>query len=205
MQILGETGCYADMTLPTAPFHGAQTRKTNAIYECGAPLGERAPHGKGREVEVGHAARTFPIMVQGALMLDFHAPGRHLFIDNSALTASQPPSLHRLENWKRAGISVKGRPDWVFVKLHCHGMDPRDDEALMGAPTQQFLRANWSTAQRLEERYCTSFPRARWRTSSSRHATVAREILETIETTCLSVSAAGEFAARVPAEAVVKG
>lgn len=140
MQILGETGCYADMTLPTAPFHGAQTRKTNAIYECGAPLGERAPHRKGREVEVGHAARTFPIMVQGALMLDFHAPGRHLFIDNSALTASQPPSLHRLENWKRAGISVKGRPDWVFVKLHCHGMDPRDDEALMGAPTQQFLR-----------------------------------------------------------------
>jgi hypothetical protein len=35
---------------------------------------------------------------------------------------------------------VEGRPDWVFIKLHCHGMDPRHDDAMLGAPMRQFLR-----------------------------------------------------------------
>jgi hypothetical protein len=33
MQVLAETGCYADITLPTGAFHGAQTSKINSIYE----------------------------------------------------------------------------------------------------------------------------------------------------------------------------
>ncbi len=31
-----------------------------------------------------------------------------------------------------ARITVRGRPDWVFVKLHCPGMDPRDTPTLLG-------------------------------------------------------------------------
>ena len=42
--------------------------------------------------------------------------------------------------WRRAAITIKGRPDWVFVKLHCHGMDPRDEAALSGSVMQRFLR-----------------------------------------------------------------
>jgi hypothetical protein len=144
MQILAETGCYADMTLPTAPFHWAQTGKVNAIYECGLPLGERAPHRRGKNLARGRAEQSFPIrfpvIVQGPLMLDFQAPGRRWGIDNSALTGPNPASLRRLENWKRAAISVEGQPHWVFIKLHCHGMDPRHDVAMLGAPMQQFLR-----------------------------------------------------------------
>ncbi len=140
MQILSETGCYADMTLPTAPFHWAQTGKTNSLYECGLPLTGRAPHRKGRDLARGRAAQVFPIMIQGPLTLDFHPPGRRWGIDNSALAGRNPASLRRLENWKRAAISVAGRPDWMFIKLHCHGMDPRDDDAMLGAPMRQFLR-----------------------------------------------------------------
>jgi len=141
MQILAETGCYADMTLPTAPFHWAQTAKMNAIYECGRPLTERAPHREGRHLARGGAVQILPIMVQGPLMLDFRAgPGRRFGIDNAALTGRSPATVRRFETWKRAAISVEGRPDWVFIKLHCHGMDPRHDEAVLGAPMQQFLR-----------------------------------------------------------------
>lgn len=141
MQILAETGCYADMTLPTAPFHWAQTGKVNSIYECGLPLSERAPHRVGRNLAWGRVAQIFPIMVQGPLMLDFSMPGRRKFgIDNSALTGPSPASVRRLENWKRAAITVDGRPDWLFVKLHCHGMDVRHDQAMLGEPMQQFLR-----------------------------------------------------------------
>ena len=140
MQILAETGCYADMTLPAAPFHRAQTGKINSLYECGLPLATRAPHGEGRNLSRGRAPEILPIMVQGPLLPDFHAPGRLVGIDNSALTAANPASLRRLENWKRAAISVEGRPNWVFIKLHGHGMDPRQDDAVLGAPMRGFLR-----------------------------------------------------------------
>jgi hypothetical protein len=142
MQILAETGCYADMTLPTAPFHGAQVGKVNSVYECGLPLTERAPHRKGRDLALGRVPQVFPIIVQGPLMLDFHTGrgSRRLHIDNAALTAASPADLDRLDLWKRAAISVKGRPDWLFIKLHCHGMDPGHFEVTLGSAMQKFVR-----------------------------------------------------------------
>jgi hypothetical protein len=142
MQILAETGCYADMTLPTALFHAAQIAKVNSIYECGLPLTERAPHREGGELTRGKAPHVFPIMVQGPLMLDFRngSGARRLHIDNAAVTTASPASLERLTLWKCAAISVKGRPDWLFIKLHCHGMDPGHFEVTLGQAMQKFVR-----------------------------------------------------------------
>ena len=41
MQILADTGCYADFTLPAIPYQ-AQVPRINAVYQCGYPLHERA-------------------------------------------------------------------------------------------------------------------------------------------------------------------
>jgi hypothetical protein len=135
MQVLADTGCYADLTLPTATFHPAQTSKINSLYECALPLSERAPHRRGEDLRRGRAPRVFPLIVQGPLMLDFAGRG----IDNAALTAPNPPSLSRLRLWKRAGICVQGRTDWIFIKLHCHSMDPTQKAAVIGEPAQRFL------------------------------------------------------------------
>jgi len=142
IQILAETGCYGDMTLPTASFHAAQIGKINSIYECALPLVEQAAHRRGRDLERGRPPQVFPLFVQGPLMLDFNAGrgSRRLHIDNAALTGPNPASLHRLSLWKRAAISVKGRPDWLFIKLHCHGMDPGHEEANLGSAMQKFVR-----------------------------------------------------------------
>jgi hypothetical protein len=141
MQVLAETGCYADFTLPAGAFHRAQTSKINSIYECALPLVERAPHRKGRDLARGRAPQVFPVVVQGPLMLDFHDSGSgRLHIDNAALTGANPASLHRLSLWKRAAISVQGKPDWLFIKLHCHGMDPGHEEATLGSAMQKFVR-----------------------------------------------------------------
>jgi hypothetical protein len=141
MQVLAETGCYADLTLPTGAFHGAQTSKINSIYECALPLSERAPHRKGRDLARGRTPQVFPLMVQGPLMLDFTSKNgaRRWRIDNAALTGANPPSLHRLSLWKQAAVSVKGKPDWLFIKLHCHGMDPTHEEANLGVAMQKFV------------------------------------------------------------------
>jgi hypothetical protein len=151
MEILAATGCYADFTLPAAVLHPAQIGKINSLYECGLPLHERAPHRKGRALRAGRTPQIFPLIVQGPLTLDFdtHANNGILRVDNSALTANRPPTLRRLNLWKKAAISVQRRPDWLFIKLHCHGMDPTQREAVMGNAMQQFLT---QLTQRASER-----------------------------------------------------
>lgn len=142
MELLAETGCYADMTLPSAP-HPAQIGKVNSLYECALPLGGRAPHRRGRDLKRGRAPQIFPLMIQGPLGLNFERRVRGVpvpYIENGALTTRYPPTMRRLRLWRQAAITVGGRPDWVFVKLHCHGMDPNDKSAMTGELMKTFLR-----------------------------------------------------------------
>jgi len=141
MQILADTGCYADFTLPASALHPAQISKINSLYECGLPLAHRAPHRQGRDLRVGRSPRIFPLMVQGPLLVDFDRAARSGIarLENAALTASRPPSLPRLQLWKKAAIRVRHRPDWLFIKLHCHGMNPTDREAVLGSGMKQFI------------------------------------------------------------------
>jgi hypothetical protein len=142
MQTLAETGCYADMTLPSTP-SPAQISKINSLYECALPLNKRAPHRRGRNLRVGQAPSVFPLMIQGPLCLNFGQRAKGLpvpKIENSALTTAYPPTLARLKLWQQAAITVQGQPRWVFIKLHCHGMNPMDREAMTGGQIQSFLQ-----------------------------------------------------------------
>jgi hypothetical protein len=152
MQALADTGCYADFTLPAAAFHPAQIAKINSLYECGFPLNQRAPHRRGRDLERGQKPEVFPLMVQGPLMLRwFPAKSRTVGIENGAITRRNPLSLARLRLWKQAAISVRGKPDWLFIKLHCHGMDPTQQDAVLGEPMRDFLRELVEGAERRGE------------------------------------------------------
>jgi hypothetical protein len=74
-------------------------------------------------------------------MFDFDRQARNRVgrFENAALTGENPPSMRRLGLWKKAAISVQHRPDWLFIKLHTHSMDPTQREAVMGSPMQRFL------------------------------------------------------------------
>jgi len=161
MQILSETGCYADLTLPSAP-NVSQTARVNSLYECGLPLDQRAPHRRGRDLECGRRPAVFPLIVQGPLMLKRRPAGVRRFVpalDNAELSGAKPPTLDRLRLWERAAITVRGRPEWLFIKLHCHGMDPRDEDAMLGASLQNFLRD--LARNQSEGRYAAHFVTAR--------------------------------------------
>ncbi len=141
MQILSETGCYADLTMPSAPWDRAQIAKINSVYECALPLDQRAPHRKGHDLAAGQTPRMFPLMIQGPLIMDVQSGLRlrRPAFDNGAITAAKPASLHRLSLWKQAQITVLGRPDWIFIKLHCHSMDPTQKDAVIGDSFRTFL------------------------------------------------------------------
>src|SRR6185503_12462240 len=69
MQILADTGCYADLTLPSAP-DVSQVPRINAIYECGHPLDQSSPHRSGPSLRVG-SQPALPIILTGPLMFDW--------------------------------------------------------------------------------------------------------------------------------------
>jgi len=141
MKILAETGCYADFTLPTGHFHAAQTRKMNSLYECGLPLEQAAPHRTGRDLTAGRAPHKLPLIVQGPLLMDWKRSIRRArpVIETGAIAGRSPMTLERLDLWKRARIHVQGRSDWLFIKLHCHSMDPTQKDAVVGGAFRQFL------------------------------------------------------------------
>lgn len=141
MQILADTGCYADFTLP-APT-SAQIGRINALYECALPLNQRAPHRRGHDLRCGHPPKIFPLIIQGPLMIEFGRPTRGWLlpgIENSELSGINPPTMRRLRLWRQAAIAVRGCPEWLFIKLHCHGMAPGQESAMFGASIQQFLK-----------------------------------------------------------------
>ena len=70
MQILAETGCFADFTLPSAP-SAAQVSVINLLYECGLPLSSRAPHRRAKPLRSGSPPTTLPLIIEGPLLMDF--------------------------------------------------------------------------------------------------------------------------------------
>ena len=141
MQILAETGCYADLTMPSAMWHPAQTGKINSVYECALPLDHAAPHRHGNDLSVGSTPRIYPLIVQGPLVADAQRTLRSArpVLENGAFTGPNPPTMHRFSLWKQAQISVLGRPDWIFIKLFCHSMNPTQQDAVIGDSFRNFL------------------------------------------------------------------
>jgi hypothetical protein len=116
MQILADTGCYADFTLPSVPFQ-SQVPRINAIYQCGHPLTEAKPHRSGPSVKVGDTL-SLPIIFNGPLVFDWT---RRVYglpmprIEDGALAGNYPLSMHRFNGWRSAAIGVQGRPEWIFI------------------------------------------------------------------------------------------
>lgn len=140
MQILRDTGCYADFTLPSAPDR-SQVPRLNAIYECGYPLDRRVPHYSGPGLKVGRRP-SLPVIFTGPLVLDWRRRLSGLPVprlESGALTARSPVDIDRASLWRRARITVHGRPEWVFAKLYCHGFFPEDQAAVIGSDMRRNL------------------------------------------------------------------
>jgi hypothetical protein len=132
LDVLVETGCVADMTMPSAP-SDTQTRKINSIYFARGQAGCRKSHDQGRDVAVGHWGQPGELlMVQGPLTLNWREGKLGLVprIESAELSYDAPPTPHRVALWGRCGISVTGAPDHVFIKVHTHGATERSMQML---------------------------------------------------------------------------
>lgn len=149
MQILAETGCYADFTLPSAPFQ-SQVPRINAIYQCGHDFNEARPHRGGPSVKVGDRLKL-PLIVNGPLVFDWSRRIKGLPVprlEDGALAANYPLGMNRFEGWRSANISVQGRPEWIFVKLYSHAFFDHDRDAMIGEQMKRFMSEVMELAER---------------------------------------------------------
>ena len=138
--VLLKTGCYADFTMPSVP-SDTQTSTINSIYYANDIPEQRKSHDTGIRAEVGRPAPFDSLlMIQGPLTFDWSRRKFGLIprIENGDLLANHPPAIQRLKLWMNAGITVKGRPNWRFVKLHTHGCKSGNIDMLLGPKAQKF-------------------------------------------------------------------
>jgi hypothetical protein len=132
LTVLREAGCYADFTFPA--WGRMQPAKRSSIYYAKDDPKQPKSYDTGQDVEAGRPP-------SGDLLI-FEGPGRFSGIPRSparipglarladriwltcALDGHLPPWPDRVDRWVREDVTVKGRPEWVFVKVHTHGARP---------------------------------------------------------------------------------
>jgi len=143
LEVLRRTGCYVDMTLPSAP-DPCQTSTINAAYyarEDGLPKS----HDRGTPVEAGQTAplrdkADHLLLVQGPLGLNWQRRKWGLIprLENGDASGSNAPSIERLRLWLELCPRVKNGAPWVFIKLHTHGGISKNYTTLLGDPMRRF-------------------------------------------------------------------
>jgi len=160
IRILSETGCYADFTFPCAP-HYAQPRQINSIYYAEDDVDKPKSHNTGVELEVGVPESGDLMLITGPLGLNWRNRKLGFLprIENSDVRSNNHPTTDRIDYWVKTGITVKGRPDWVFVKIHTHGAPDREAEVLLGQPLKdmhRYLGSKYNDGERYSLHYVSA-------------------------------------------------
>ena len=121
LDVLQNAGCYADFTFPSWK-KPSQPRMVNTLFYAEDDPRPKS-YDRGTPTRAGRTETPGLLMVPGPLV-PFVRKGQgapRLGMDDGDLAAYWPYERVRLDRWLHAGIHVPGRPDRVFVKLHCHG------------------------------------------------------------------------------------
>ena len=150
--ILSQTGCYADFTFPSAP-SPTQPKMVNAIYRASDTPGRPRGHDRGVACRVSrvcsesgpptprYSHTPIPsslLLVQGPLALDWRRRKWGVLprLENAEISGANPPIPARVRLWLNTGIHVRGRPEWIFVKIHTHGCIEANRGVLFGRDTR---------------------------------------------------------------------
>jgi hypothetical protein len=159
--VLRDTGCYADFTFPAAP-DPSQPPIINSIYHVNDDPEQPCSHFTGKPAMAGAPQESDLLLINGPLMLNWKRRKLGLIprIENADIRSNNPPTADRVDLWVKAGVRVQGRDDWIFVKIHTHGAQERDMDALLGEPVSRMHRY-LSERYNDGERYCLHYVSAR--------------------------------------------
>jgi hypothetical protein len=159
--ILRELGCYADMTLPSAP-DPCQTTTINSIYYVKDDPHQCKSHDSGKPVTVGGKSWGDLLCVQGPLGFNFRNRKLGLLprIENADVSLSAKPTRDRVDLWVNTAVQVEGKPDWIFIKVHGHCAQDHDAKYLLeeGGLAQMFeyLDAKYNDGEKYKLHYVSA-------------------------------------------------
>jgi hypothetical protein len=139
LDVLQETGCYADLTFPSLN-SPAQPSQVNSIFYA-KTTGSPKPQDRGDPVRVGGQGDGL-MLIQGPMWAGISTG----VLDDANLSVDQPPSLDRIDRWLAAHVHVEGKPNWIFVVVHTHSATEYAQDMLFRGAMQEL----WSE---LERRY----------------------------------------------------
>jgi len=161
LQVLKETGCYADFTFPSAP-HPTQPRTINSVYYALDDPELPKSHDTGVPVKVNGTPSGDLMLVNGPLLLNWKSRKFGIMprIENSDIRKGMEPTPHRVDLWVRANVHVEGRPEWLIIKVHTHGVQEGDAEVLLADPLVEmfgYLGSKYNDG----EKYCLHYVNSR--------------------------------------------
>jgi len=157
--VLKNTGCYADFTMPS--LHESQARKINSIYYAIDDPEKPKSYDEGIDVTVGKAPAGDLMLIEGPLFVNWRNFKRRLYpsVEDAEISRENPPTKKRIDKWIKCGISVKGRPEWIFIKLHCHGAPEKNHAPLLGEPSEEmfsYLEEKYNDGKRYKLHYVSA-------------------------------------------------
>ncbi len=156
LTLLQELGCWGDFTMPSGRI--CQTRKINSIYYARSNPDSAKGHDWGIDARVGRKDPAGLLLMQGPLGINWLAPD-HPRVENASLTSENWGRPDRIRKWIDCNVHVKGRPEWLFVKLHTHGAIERDFDALFGDKAMEMhrvLNEQYNDGKRFRLHYVTA-------------------------------------------------
>lgn len=156
LAILRKLGCWADFTMPSS--ERCQTRKINSIYYATGNPHRPKSHDWGSDARAGHLGPAGPMLIQGPLGINWNGPS-YPRIENASLTHDNWGRPDRIKKWVDCHTHVRGRPEWLFVKLHTHGAVERDFDALFGERALEMhrvLNRDYNDGRRFSLHYVTA-------------------------------------------------
>lgn len=161
LHVLRDTGCYADFTFPSAP-HPTQPKTINSIYYAVDDPAAPKSHDTGTPVTANGRSSGDLMLVNGPLMLNWKSRKFGIMprIENSDIRDGMEPTQERVDLWVKANIHVKGRADWLVIKVHTHGVQENDRDILLGEPVDQmfhYLGSKYNDGKR----YCLHYVNSR--------------------------------------------
>lgn len=159
VRLLKDMGCYADFTYP-ALFSTAQPPFVNNIYYCN-DIDKNSCHFKGEDSSVGKQESNDEFMiVQGPMTINWR-DWRHKWHptiedgDINQFPTHDDPK--RIDAWMKQNIHVKGRPEWQFVKIFCHGA--QDHKSVVSDTTDrmfQYIEDNYNDGKKYRLHYVSA-------------------------------------------------
>lgn len=126
--ILRKVGCYGDFTHPSWGVMAPRT--VNRFYYVTDDPAKPKSYDFGPEMEVGKPGLGDLLLMEGPTVV--HFKGLKPKYDGGDITHADLPTPERIKKWIATDIHVKGRPEWVFVRIYTHGVLPEDHEAVLG-------------------------------------------------------------------------